>query len=61
MLLEERDDGRVAFEFCDGQRRLTALCRPVDLRAFVQQQPRRVDVAFFASDVERRLAFVPFP
>ena len=31
MRLEERDDGRVAFHFCDVQRRRTVLVRPVDL------------------------------
>ena len=43
--LEERDDGRVAFAFCDGQRRPAVIHRPVDLRAFVQQQQRHVDAA----------------
>ena len=31
------------------------LLRPVDLRAFVQQQPRRVDVAVLAGVVQERL------
>ena len=38
------------------QRRLTVIRRPVDLRAFVQQQPRRVDVALLAGDEQRRCA-----
>ena len=61
MRLEERDDGRVALFFCDGQRRIAGLCRPVDLRAFVQQQPRRVDVALHAGDDQRRLPVLVRP
>ena len=36
MRLEERDDGRVAFAFCDGQWRVPILRCPIDLRAVVQ-------------------------
>ena len=53
---EERDDGRVAIAFCDAQRRIAVLVRPVDLRAVVQQQPRRVDLADLASDEQGRPA-----
>ena len=45
MRLEERDDGRLAFAFCDGQWRVSVLRRPIDLGTLVQHQPRRVDVA----------------
>ena len=45
----------------DEQRRPTLLRRPVDLRAFVQQQPRRVDAAFLASTVQRRPPFLVRP
>ena len=38
----------------DAQRRLIVLIRPVDLRAFVQQQPRRVDVAVLARVIQNR-------
>ena len=51
---EQRDDGQVIPSFCDPQRRRTALPRPVNIRAFAQQQPRRVDVAVLAGDVQRR-------
>ena len=40
MFLEQRD-GRVVEDLCDGQRRLTVLCRPINVRAVVQQQPHR--------------------
>ena len=52
MLLEERDDGRMALIFCDGQRRPTVLVRPIDLRTFLQQQPRRVDVTVLAGVIQ---------
>ena len=54
MLLEERDDGRVAVFLRDGQWRVSIPRRPIDLGTFVQQQPRRVDVAIKAGDVQRR-------
>ena len=54
MRLEERDDGRVAFVFCDRQWRPSALFRFVDRRASVQQEPRRVDVAVLAGDVQQQ-------
>ena len=38
----------------DEQRRCALLIRPVDLRAFVQQQPRCIDEAIFAGDEQRR-------
>jgi hypothetical protein len=47
MLLEERDDGRVVVAFCDVQRCLTVLRRPIDVRAFVQQKPDHFDVTIF--------------
>ena len=43
------------------QRRPALPIRPIDLRAFLQQQPRRVDVAILAGDVQRRLALRPPP
>ncbi len=45
-----RDDGRVPSFLRDGQWRCALLRRRVDLRAVVQQQPRRVDVALKAGD-----------
>ena len=56
--LEERDDGRVAVFLRDGQWRVSIPRRPIDLGTLVQQQPRRVDVAVPAGNVQRRLAFV---
>ena len=38
----------------DEQRRNAILHRPIDLRAFVQQQPRCVDVTCRAGDEQRR-------
>jgi len=51
---EQVDDGQVIHSFCDGQRRIAALLRPIDLRAVVQQQPRRVDVAPLAGNKQLR-------
>ena len=45
----------------DVQRRRAVLIRPVDLRAFIQQQPRRVDVALLAGGEQRRLTVLPRP
>ena len=39
----------------DVQRRRAVLLCPIDLRAFLQQQPRRVDAAVLAGGVQRRL------
>ena len=45
----------------DRQRRPTVLLRRIDLRAVVQQQSRRVDVALLAGDVQRRPAVLHVP
>jgi len=43
------------------QRRCAPPRRPINRRAFVQQQPRRFDVAHLAGDVQRRLTVLHRP
>ncbi len=50
MLLEQRDDFIMTPILCCVQRCPSLLVRPINVRAFFKQEPRRIDAAGLAGD-----------